>query len=80
MRAVQNSHLALLVGGVIVGDKDGQACFFKGQVIFNVLGSLNDPETKNFSCVDEYIPVAKLFAQGISLRFGETGDNAVYQC
>ncbi len=76
---VQDAHLALLVGLLVIGVDDRHAAVRQGQFLGNVLGGFDDPQAEGFCRDKDAILIAQLVPNGLILSTGIAGHDTVHQ-
>ena len=61
MCAIQNTNLALLIWCYIIDNNYRKAGLFKRKLTLNAGRPFNNPESEDFTCVDEIICITQLF-------------------
>ena len=82
VRAIEQCHLALVVGLLALGNQHVQAGFLSGEFgakLFacHILGLLNHPEVEDFGLHHQVVLVANLLLDVGNLLAGEAGNDAV---
>lgn len=77
VRAVEDSHLALLVRLLIISIDDGQPALRQGQFVGKVAGGFDDPQTEGFSGVQQVVLIAQLLPNRLILAARIAGHDAV---
>ncbi len=67
MRAVQDTHLALLIGALVVRKDDGQAALRQGQDVAQITRGFNDPKRKRFARNQQPVLIAKAFPDSLAV-------------
>ena len=77
VRAVEDSHLALLVRLLIISVDDGQPALRQGQFVGKVAGGFDDPQTEGFSGVQQVVLIAQLLPNCLILAARIAGHDTV---
>ena len=79
VRAIENAHLALLVGLLVVGEDHRKAAVRQGQLAGDVLFGFDHPQGKGLARYQQPVLIAQLLPDGFRFVAGIAGNDTVHQ-